>query len=119
MLKGRVNRHGEPVVSIQLILRDRPIKHAAVIDTGFNGYLSVPRRLLTGSNWLAIGTEKFEIATGSVVEQEIFLGEISFDGKRGPVYSVATESQDILIGTKLLRGKTLVVNFQTKQVTVR
>ena len=33
MLKGRVNRHGEPVVSIQLILRDRPIKHAAVIDT--------------------------------------------------------------------------------------
>jgi len=33
MLKGRVNRHGEPVVSIRLILRDRPIKHAAVIDT--------------------------------------------------------------------------------------
>jgi hypothetical protein len=33
MLKGRVNRHGEPVVSIELILRGRPIKHAAVIDT--------------------------------------------------------------------------------------
>jgi predicted aspartyl protease len=54
-----------------------------------------------------------------VVEQEIYLGEISFDGKQGPVYSVATEAQDILIGTKLLRGKTLVVNFRTKQVTVR
>lgn len=115
MLKGRVNRQGEPVISIQLILRDRPI----IIDTGFNGYLSVPRRLLTGSKWLAIGTEKFEIATGSVVEQEIFLGEISFDGKRGPVYSVATEAQDILIGTKLLRGKSLVVNSRTNRVTVR
>ena len=119
MLKGRVNRYGEPVISIQLILGDRPRKFTAVIDTGFNGYLSVPRRLLTGSKWLAIGTEKFEIATGAVVEQEIFLGEINFDGRRGPVYSVATEAQDILIGTKLLRGKSLSINFRTNQVTLR
>ena len=53
------------------------------------------------------------------MEQEIYLGEVIFDGQRGPVYSVSTEAQDILIGTKLLRGKTLVVNFRTKQVTVR
>jgi clan AA aspartic protease len=119
MLKGRVNRHGEPVISIQLILRNRPANLTAVIDTGFNGYLSVPRRLLVRSKWLAIGTEKFEIATGALVEQEIYLGEAIFDGQRGPVYSVATEAKDILIGTKLLRGKTLVVNFRTKQVTVR
>lgn len=53
------------------------------------------------------------------MEQEIYLGEVLFDGHRGPVYSVATEAQDILIGTKMLRGKTLVVNFRTKHVTVR
>ena len=70
MLKGRVNRYGEPVISIQLILRNRPVSLTAVIDTGFNGYLSVPRRLLVGSKWLAIGTEKFEIATGALVEQK-------------------------------------------------
>jgi clan AA aspartic protease len=119
MLKGRVNRHGEPVISIQLILRNRPANLAAVIDTGFNGYLSVPRRLVVRSKWLAIGTAKFEIATGALVEQEIYLGEIIFDRQRGPIYSVATEAKDILIGTKMLRGKTLVVNFRTEQVTVR
>jgi clan AA aspartic protease len=119
MLKGRVNRHGEPVISIQLILRNRPSNLIAVIDTGFNGYLSVPRRLLVRSKWLAIGTEKFEIATGALVEQEIYLGEVIFDGQRGPVYGVATEARDILIGTKQLQDKTLVVNFRTKQVTVR
>ena len=53
------------------------------------------------------------------MEQEIYLGEIIFDGQQGPVYSVSTEAQDILIGTKLSRDKTLVVNFRTKQVTVR
>jgi clan AA aspartic protease len=119
MLKGQVNRHGEPVISIQLILRNRPANFTAVIDTGFNGYLSVPRRLLVRSKWLGIGTEKFEIATGALVEREIYLGEVIFDGLQGPVYSVATEAQDILIGTKLLRGKTLMVNFRTKRVTVR
>ena len=119
MLKGRVNRHGEPVISIQLILRNRPVNFTAIIDTGFNGYLSVPSRLLVRSQWLAIGTEKFEIATGALVEQEIYLGEIIFDGQRGPVYSVSTEAHDILIGTKLLRGKILVVNFRSKQVIVR
>ena len=70
MLKGRVNRHGEPVISIQLILRNRPVNFTAIIDTGFNGYLSVPSRLLVRSQWLVIGTEKFEIATGALVEQE-------------------------------------------------
>ena len=119
MLKGRVNRYGEPVISIQLILRNRPAKLIAVIDTGFNGYLSVPRRLLVGSKWLAIGTEKFEIATGALVEQEIYLGEIVFDGRHSPVYAVSTEAQDILIRTKLLQSKILVVNFRTKQVTVK
>jgi predicted aspartyl protease len=119
MVSGRVNRHGEPVISIQLILRTRPAKLMAVIDTGFNGYLSVPSRLLVRSKWLAIGTEKFEIATGALVEQEIYLGEAIFDGQRAPVYSVATEARDILIGTKLLRDKTLMVNFRTRRVTVR
>jgi clan AA aspartic protease len=119
MLKGRVNRHGEPIVAIQLLLRTRPSAFPAVIDTGFNGYLSVPARLLSHSRWQAIGTEKFEIATGAIVEQGIFLGEIVFDGQRSPVYVVATQAQDILIGTKLLKRKVLSINFRTARVVVK
>lgn len=119
MLRGRVTRDGEPIVPISLILRTRPTAFPAVIDTGFNGYLSVPKRLLARSTWQAIGTEKFEIATGAIVEQEIYLGEAVFDGRRSPVYTVATDADDILIGTKLLREKVLVVDFRTKRVTVR
>jgi clan AA aspartic protease len=115
MLEGRVNRHGEPIVSIQLILRKRPAMFPAVIDTGFNGYLSVPKRLLRRSSWRAIGTEKFEIATGAIVEQEIFLGDIVFHRKRTPAYIVATASSDILIGTKLLSHTVLHIDFRTKR----
>ena len=119
MLHGRVTPQGEPVVPIQLVLRHHPREFPAVIDTGFNGYLSVPKRVLTRSTWRAIGTEKFEIATGAIVEQEIYLGEVIFDGRRTPVYTVATEAEDILIGTKLLRKTTLTIHFRTKRVTVQ
>ncbi len=119
MLQGRVNRYGEPVVSIQLILRNRPVRFLAVIDTGFNGYLSVPRRLVNRGQWANIGTEEFEVATGDVVEQGVYLGEVIFDGQRTPVSTVGTESHDILIGTKLLRDKILLVNFRIKRVTVK
>jgi predicted aspartyl protease len=70
MLKGRVNREGEPRVSISLLLhsRSRPVRVSAVIDTGFNGYLSVPGHMLALSEWRLIGTEKYEIATGALVE---------------------------------------------------
>lgn len=119
MLQGRVTRDGEPVVPIDLILRKRPTRFPAVIDTGFNGYLSVPKSLLVHGGWQAIGTEKFEIATGAIVEQAIYLGEAVFDGRRGPVYTVATEAHDILIGTTFLRGKILTVNFRTKRVLVK
>jgi predicted aspartyl protease len=101
MLKGKVNRHGEPRVAISLILRQRPVRFAAVLNTGFNGYLSVPVQVLKESSWQPIGTETYEIATGALVEQEVYLGEVVFAGSRSPVYAVATNAQEVLVGTKL------------------
>lgn len=118
MLKGRVNRQGEPLVPISLILRIQPTQYFGVVDTGFNGYLSVPKRLLRRSRWEAIGTERFEIATGALVEQEIYLGDIVFDGVRGPAYAVATDAREILIGTKLLRKKVLKIDFSAGTVVI-
>ena len=119
MLEGHVTPSGEPVVPLQLVLHKRPTQHLAVVDTGFNGYLCVPKSLLINSTWRAIGTEEFEMATGAIAEQAIYLGEVVFDGRAAPVYVVATHARDILIGTKLLRNKMLTVNFKTRHVTIR
>lgn len=119
MLEGRVTASGEPVVPIHLILQKRPSRVSALIDTGFNGYLSVPRPLLLRGGWQAIGTEEFEIATGSIVELEIYLCEVLIEGRRSSVYTIATDAGDILIGTKLLRRNILTVNFRTKRVLIK
>lgn len=74
--------------------------------------------MLAYSEWQLIGTEKYEIATGALVEQEVYLGEIVFDGHRSMVYAVATNAQDVLIGTKLLRTKALTIDFRTQRVVI-
>jgi clan AA aspartic protease len=118
MLQGKVTLHGEPVVSIQLMLRQRPARFPAVIDTGFNGYLSVPRKLAERGRWRYLGKEDFEIATGQSVEQPVYLGQVIFDRARVMVYAVATDANDVLIGTRLLDQKVLTVNFRKKRVKI-
>lgn len=118
MLKGKVNRQGEPRVSLSLLLWRRPVRFSAVLDTGFNGYLSVPASVLARSGWQLIGTEMYEIAAGALVEQEVYLGEIVFDGERSMVYAVVTNAQDVLIGAKLLRTKLLTIDFRTQRVVI-
>lgn len=63
--------------------------------------------------------EEFEIATGAVVEQEMYFGEVLFNGRRHPVYTVATDAKEIRIGTKLLRRNILNINFRTKRVLIK
>lgn len=46
MLRGRVNEQGEPLITVKLILNSVPTPLSAVIDTGFNGYLSVPKSII-------------------------------------------------------------------------
>ncbi len=119
MLQGYVNAHGEPIVRLSLILYSRAVKVSAVIDTSFNGYLSVPRRFAQRSGWLYFGKEDFEIATGESVAQSIYVGQIIFNRVRLMVYAVVTDSKDVLIGTRLLEHDILAINFRTKRVTIR
>jgi clan AA aspartic protease len=119
MLQGSVNAYGEPIVRLSLILRGRSVSCSAVIDTGFNGYLSVPRKLVKQSGWHYFGTEDFEIATGESVTQSIYIGRMIFHHARLMVYAVATDANDVLIGTRLLERSTLTINFRTKRVIIR
>ena len=63
--------------------------------------------------------EVFEIATGAIVEQEIYYGEVLFGGRKNAVYTVATDAKDVLVGTKLLRRNILTINFRTKRVVIK
>lgn len=116
-MHGIVNSLFEPIIFIGLVLGERVCKKQAVIDTGFNGYLCVPE--IIASNWIFFGYEDYEIATGEIVRQKVYLGKIIWQRKIQDVYSVTSKSNDILIGTKLLRKNTLKIDFPKRMVLIK
>ena len=58
MIVGFVNESDEPVIKIKLVLSKGERSVNAVIDTGFNGYISVPKKLISDSDWDFLGTEE-------------------------------------------------------------
>lgn len=117
MIKGFVSIYEEPLVPITLLLPYKKI-FDAVIDTGFNGYLSIPMRLVNKSKWEFLGFEEYEIATGEKVNQRVYLGEVIFGEVKQIIYAVTSRSNDILIGTKIFKDKILRIDFKKKKVEI-
>ena len=109
MIEGFVNEDLEPVIEIGLIFEDRVERTVAIIDTGFNGYLCLAENLMDKIDLSYIGTDFFELGNGEIVEDDVFLGKIIFDERECDVLVILSTSSDVLIGTSMLKAKTLLL----------
>ena len=119
MIEGFVNGNQEPIIELRLMLWNKSENIPAVIDTGFNGYISVPEKYVKASDWVFMGYEEYEIASGEIVKAKIFLGNILFDEKQIQTFILSSQSKDILIGTRLLEDKTLFIDFVDKKLGIK
>lgn len=119
MIKGKVNPNGTPVVDVRIIGRRGEIVLEGVLDTGFDGYICLPITKAVALGLELIDLESSELADGTILEDEpIFLGEMEWDGAIIEVYIVLTKSVDALIGTALLWGMDMRVNYATGELTI-
>lgn len=116
MIRGRVGADGAPRVAITIHGRAVATVEAAV-DTGFSEHLRLARRYRRRMTLAYVGDEPFELVDGRIVRERVYRGEATFDGVRQSVLATLTRSADTLIGTALLRGKTLAVDFRRGRVT--
>jgi len=49
VIKGIINRNNEPVIKIKI--GNKTVSCDAIIDTGFNGYLSIPQTFAEENCW--------------------------------------------------------------------
>ena len=122
MLRGWLREDEQAVVDLEVICRDGSKRTvSAVIDTGFNGQLSFSRHLLDEIDFSVtqIGTIEMELASGDLIEEDVYSGMIRFDGKELPTEIILTDAGDTFIGTGLLTGKVLIINFATRDVTIQ
>jgi len=118
MIIGFVNESDEPVVEVKLDLGKEKRIVNAVIDTGFNGYISVPKKLIDRSDWDFLGIEEYELASGELMRERVFLGRIEIGTEKLVAFILSSNSSDALIGTKLLKNRVLTINFADKTLKI-
>lgn len=116
MIRGRVAATLEPVIELGLKQGDTVIVIPALIDTGFSGLLCLAERYVAQIDLTFLFNERYELANGEVVVQDVFATRIVWDGREQEVELIMTASQDTLVGAELLQPYTLTIDYPRQQV---
>lgn len=114
MIGGSVTEDGVPAIEVHL----GGEVWWAIVDTGFNGDLELPRRLQAHVNASFVGRAFSLLAANQRIEEEVFLVDFPFDGTTIRAQATFTDSDEILIGTGMLREYRLDVDFPARTVVV-
>jgi clan AA aspartic protease len=112
-LEGAFDAHLTP--RLRLTTAQRLILDV-VVDTGFNGELVLPRKLIRRLKWPLKGQGRVELADGSLVHTDVYEGRILWFGQECVVTVYATASEDGLLGTQMLMRCTLFLDPDENKV---
>ncbi|MDD5291323.1 MAG: hypothetical protein PHZ04_04410 [Patescibacteria group bacterium] len=89
-----------------------------LIDTGFDGELSLPVSLAIPLGLALVGESEYKIAGGTSYNPLKFVASIQW-GSQNKLASVDVDKGDTpLLGMRLLTNYTLFVNFKTKSLVI-
>ena len=118
-LRGFINENLEPIVEdIFLIGQEGYIPLEAILDTGFNGMLCLPRKFQQLCELNALGFETFELADGTLVQEVIYMGQILLNDIPYFVELTLTDADRTLLGMQLLLNKVVTFNLKTMRIEV-
>jgi clan AA aspartic protease len=105
-----------PTADIQVSGLRGTVRVRAVVDTGFDGDLCLPITVGVTLGLVLKGENQVELADGSLTWEMVFGGTVRFVGRRRRVDIYLTRSEEALIGTGLLDGCRLTIDFGTGSV---
>jgi len=110
MIQGKVTDHREAVIDVSIRRSDgQRDTVAAIIDTGFNGEMTLPPALVQQLGLKFVGNRTATLADGSDVVLDVFLATLDWDGEDREVLALQSEGGP-LIGMELLWGFTVTMH---------
>lgn len=109
MMQGVVNLNCEATIPVVVSNENRQTQLIdAVIDTGYTGFLSLPREIIVLLNLPWTGVDRGTLGDGSEATFEVYVAKVIWDGeyRNVPVNEAET---DPLIGMSLLYGYDLQI----------
>lgn len=116
MIVGIVDGDGVPTINLEIEGKS----YSTIVDTGFNGGLEFPMTMKASLNPRPIGARWAELAAGQRVREQLFRVSIPFDGRVvSAEASFVTGSEQILLGTALLKEYRLEIDFPQSKVVLQ
>lgn len=89
-----------------------------VIDTGFNDQFCLPEKFVGRAELKLLGTTNYILGDGSTIEDATYITEIIINNQPMQVVVTLTMDDEALLGTSLLDGKIVTLNFKDYTVTI-
>lgn len=118
MISGEIEYGLYPRININLISDDKIRDVKALIDSGFDGDLGLHYRY---ADLLHLEIEDFilvEYANGRIEEEISCVGYINWFGKRKRVQIALSDDEETTIGTRLLQGAVVIMDFTKNLVSI-
>jgi clan AA aspartic protease len=109
MMQGRVNQRCEAVISIAVRGGGKIESVDAVIDTGFNGFLSLPIATIVELSLPWNYRDRATLGDGSETLFDIYDAQAIWDGQYREIEVNAAETEPLL-GMRMLKGYRLQVD---------
>ena len=112
MIVGTVSQSLSPCIDLRLVDGDGAEQLAtAVVDTGYNGYLLLPRGVPEQLDYLSVGIMPATLADGSTTQLSAFSGTIIWDNEEVPVLALEGDGEP-LVGVRLLENRRLLIDMR-------
>lgn len=109
MMQGVVNPSCEATISLVIGNKNRQTKLIdAVIDTGYTGFLSLPREIIVALDLPWTGNDRGTLADGSEITFDVYAATVIWDGEYRNIPINEAET-DPLLGMNLLYGYDLQI----------
>jgi clan AA aspartic protease len=110
MMQGVVNLRREATLTVVVGKSNRQLQAIdSVIDTGFNGFISLPSAIITTLQLPWSGSDYVTLGDGSETFFDLYTAVVIWDGQYREI-DVAESETEPLLGTALLYGYRLPVD---------
>lgn len=107
-------KYGFPMV--ELIVNGKKVE--LLLDTGFNGHLMLPEKLIRKLNLEKIGSSDYTTASGEGRETEVYKARIIFFDEEIEVPILSTESEFALAGIEMFHNCKIIIERHSQTLEI-
>jgi clan AA aspartic protease len=110
MIAGKVTPQREATFDLVVIAPDDQERQVdVVLDTGFNGYLTLPRRIVQDLRFPLAGNRRVTLGNGATVVLDMYVGRVRWHGHEREILILQADGGAV-VGMALLDGSRVTLD---------